>query len=114
VKVSGVVICLYDASTKLAQEVVGDLKAFLDNSRNSNTPWSGARVFETKIRRNVKLAECPSFGRSIFAYAPKSPGATDYAALASEVLGAGAVVGPVRVEVEEPAQDASRIAAHVA
>jgi chromosome partitioning protein len=62
-------------------------------------------VFETKIRRNVKLAECPSFGKSIFAYAPKSPGAADYAALAEEVMGASAtVLGPVRVSVgdEQP------------
>jgi chromosome partitioning protein len=109
VKVTGVVICLYDAATKLAQEVVGDLKAFLDNSRNSTVPWSGARVFETKVRRNVKLAECPSFGQSIFAYAPKSPGAADYAALAAEVLGAGTVVGPVRVEVGEPGPVTSRL-----
>jgi chromosome partitioning protein len=100
-KVSGVVLCLYDAATKLAHEVVTDLKAFLDQSRGANVPWSGATVFETRIRRNVKLAECPSFGKSIFAYAPKSPGATDYAALAEEVLAASAtILGPVRMKVE--------------
>ncbi|HWL93214.1 MAG TPA: hypothetical protein VNT79_06740, partial [Phycisphaerae bacterium] len=37
-------------------------------------------------RRNVKLAECPSYGQSIFEYAPRSNGATDYLALADEVL----------------------------
>jgi chromosome partitioning protein len=101
-KVGGVVICLYEATTKLAQEVVSDLKAFLDKSRGMNVPWANAVVFETKIRRNVKLAEAPSFGKSIFGYAPKSPGAADYAALAAEVLGeAGTVVGPVRVNVDE-------------
>jgi chromosome partitioning protein len=102
-KVSGVVLCLYDAGTKLAQEVVTDLKTFLDRSRAANVPWAAARVFDTKIRRNVKLAECPSFGKSIFGYAPKSPGALDYAALANEVLGVTApvVVGPVRVSVED-------------
>jgi chromosome partitioning protein len=100
-KVSGVVLCLYDAATKLAHEVVTDLKAFLDQSRAANVPWAGAMVFETKIRRNVKLAECPSFGKSIFAYAPKSPGAADYAALAEEVLAASAtILGPVRMKVE--------------
>jgi chromosome partitioning protein len=86
-KVTGVVVCLYDAQTKLAQEVVSDLKAFLEKSRSSPVPWSGARVFDTKIRRNVKLAECPSFGKSIFRYAPACPGANDYAALANEVIG---------------------------
>jgi chromosome partitioning protein len=39
------------------------------------------------VRRNVKLAECPSFGKTIFEYAPKSSGAEDYAALAREVSG---------------------------
>ena len=86
-KVTGVIICLYDASTKLAQEVVSDLKAFLDRSRAANVPWGGAVVFDTRVRRNVKLAECPSFGKSIFRYAPNCPGAVDYAALANEVAG---------------------------
>jgi chromosome partitioning protein len=99
-KVGGVVICLYDSGTKLAQEVVTDLKGFLEKSRGMHTPWSAARVFETKIRRNVKLAECPSFGKSIFGYAPKSPGAADYAALAAEVMGdTGTVVGPMKMSV---------------
>ncbi|QDU23967.1 ParA family protein [Urbifossiella limnaea] len=99
VKVSGVVICLYDAATKLAQEVVGDLAAFLDQSRAANVPWAAAKVFDTKVRRNVKLAECPSHGKSIFAYAPRSPGAADYAALANEVLGVAppVVLGPLKV-----------------
>ena len=104
--VTGVVICLYDAATKLAQEVVTDLTAFLDRSRGANVPWAAARVFATKVRRNIKLAECPSFGKSVFAYAPKSSGAADYTALAGEVLGAAVetpvVVGPLRVATEVP------------
>lgn len=105
VKVSGIVICLYDAATKLAQEVVTDLNGFLAQSRAANVPWAGAKVFDTRIRRNVKLAECPSYGKSIFAYAPRSPGAADYAALANEVLGVAppVVVGPLKVAVEAPA-----------
>jgi chromosome partitioning protein len=100
--VSGVVVCLYDAATKLAQEVVSDLSAFLDKSRGANVPWANARVFGTRIRRNIKLAECPSFGKSVFAYAPKSTGAADYAALAAEVMGesAPAVVGPLKLKPE--------------
>lgn len=86
-RVSGVVVCLYDGNTKLAQEVVRDLKSFLDQSRSANVPWKDAQVFQAKIRRNVKLAECPSFGKTIFEYAPKCSGAEDYAALASEVAG---------------------------
>lgn len=90
-KVTGVVVCLYDAATKLAQEVVNDLKTFLDRSRQANVPWAGAVVFDTRVRRNVKLAECPSFGKSIFGYAPSCAGAVDYAALANEVAGNVAV-----------------------
>lgn len=85
--VTGVVVCLYDAATKLAQEVVNDLKAFLDRSRGASVPWADAKVFDTRVRRNIKLAECPSFGKSIFGYAPTCAGAVDYAALANEVVG---------------------------
>ena len=106
VKVGGVVVCLYDAATKLAQEIVTDVKAFLEQGRAANVPWAAAKVFETKIRRNVKLAECPSFGKPIFAYAPKSSGAADYTALACEVMGIAppppVVVGPVRMTVDVP------------
>src|SRR4030095_2470378 len=49
VKVSGVIICLYDAGTKLAQEVVSDLNRFLDQSRAATVPWAAARVFDTKV-----------------------------------------------------------------
>lgn len=103
VKVTGVVVCLYDAATKLAQEVVTDLRAFLDRSRGAGVPWANAKVFDTKIRRNIKLAECPSFGKPVFAYAPKSTGAADYAALANEVLGVTpVVVGPLKLTVDVP------------
>lgn len=83
--VTGIVICLYEASTKLAGEVIRDLATFLEKSRGTNTPWAKAEIFSTRIRRNIKLAECPSFGKSIFEYAPSSNGAEDYAALADEV-----------------------------
>jgi chromosome partitioning protein len=43
-------------------------------------------MFQTRIRRNIRLAEAPSFGQSIFAYAPDSNGAEDYQQLAQEVL----------------------------
>jgi chromosome partitioning protein len=97
-RVTGVVVCLYDGATKLAQEVVRDLRAFLDASRSANVPWAAAKVFEAKVRRNVKLAECPSFGKTIFEYAPKSPGAEDYASLAAEVA------GPIEISLPEPVE----------
>ena len=110
VVVSGVVICLYDAGTKLAQEVVNDLSTFLDRSRGANVPWANAKVFTTRIRRNIKLAECPSFGKSVFGYAPKSPGATDYAALANEVMGLSAAQGDCRAsDARRSGEDAAQV-----
>ncbi len=85
-KVAGMVMCLYDAATRLSAEVVDDLSSFLESSRGTPVPWRDARIFNTVIRRNVKLAECPSYGQSIFEYAPRSNGATDYLALADELL----------------------------
>ena len=103
-KVTGIVLCLFESSTKLAQEVVADLQAYLDKSRGTTAPWASARVFATRVRRNIKLAECPSFGQSIFGYAPKSHGADDYAALAREVLGESPVVLSARAERDDRGQ----------
>jgi chromosome partitioning protein len=85
-RLGGVIVCMYESSTKLAAEVVKDAENFLNQSRGHGRPWSDARVFASKIRRNVRLAEAPSFGKSILDYAPDSPGAADYAALAEEFL----------------------------
>jgi len=84
-KVTGVIICMFESGTKLAHEVLGEVQSFLTDSRGNAVPWAAARVFETRIRRNVKLAEAPSHGQSIFDYAPTCPGAADYRALAEEV-----------------------------
>jgi chromosome partitioning protein len=86
-KVGGIVLCLYDAGTRHGSEVIDDLQAFFAGRRNAEAPWSDAKVFQTRIRRNIRLAECPSFGQSIFQYAPTSRGAEDYASLAAEVQG---------------------------
>jgi len=85
-QVAGVALCLYDTGTKLAAEVSDDLMAFFCNQNEEPTPWSTAEVFKTRIRRNIRLAEAPSYGKSIFQYAPDSNGAQDYAHLATEVL----------------------------
>jgi chromosome partitioning protein len=99
-QVTGIVMCLYESSTKLAQEVQRDLQEYLNRAKGTPVPWAKARVFATRIRRNIKLAECPSFGKSIFAYAPGCHGADDYEALAREVLGTGTVMA-ARVTVDE-------------
>ena len=103
-KVTGIVLSLYESSTRLASEVVQDLQDYLDKSRGTNAPWAKARIFATRIRRNIKLAECPSFGQSIFGYAPTCHGAEDYAALAREVLGEMPTVMSARVELDERGQ----------
>src|ERR1700740_1317034 len=59
-KVTGIVLSLYESTTKLTQEVVSDLQDYLDKSRNTKVPWARAQIFATRIRRNIKLAECPS------------------------------------------------------
>lgn len=100
-RVTGIVLCLVEANTRLAQEVIRDLNEHLERSRGGTVPWSAARVFDTRIRRNIKLAECPSFGQPIFSYAPKSHGAEDYLALAHEVLGDTSTVFAARVVVDE-------------
>jgi chromosome partitioning protein len=88
-KVSGIVLCLYETATRLAADITDDLMRFLEQS-DPQAPWYKARIFDSRIRRNIKLAEAPSFGQSIFDYAAKSSGAIDYAALVTEVIAAEA------------------------
>ncbi len=89
-RLSGVVLCMFDAATRLAHEVSQDVEAFFEGIKDSKTAWASAEVLHTRIRRNIRLAEAPSFGQPIFQYAPNSPGAEDYHALAEEVLAQGA------------------------
>ena len=84
-RVAGVLLCLYDAGTRLGGEVIDDLDNFFGTRKSGNLPWTDAKLFRTRIRRNIRLAECPSFGQSIFQYAPSSRGAEDYASLAAEI-----------------------------
>jgi len=85
-QLAGVVLCLYESGTRLAAEVASDVEQFFREARKGGRAWSNVRLFETRIRRNIRLAEAPSFGQSIFGYAPSSPGAEDYRALGGEVL----------------------------
>jgi chromosome partitioning protein len=85
-QLAGVVLCMYESGTRLALEVAGDVEHFFREGRQAGGASRAARVFETRIRRNIRLAEAPSHGQSIFQYAPSSPGADDYRALGGEVL----------------------------
>jgi chromosome partitioning protein len=71
----GVVMTMYDGRTKLAQQVVSEVREHF-----------GERVFETMIPRTTKLAEAPSFGKPIMYYDPYNPATAAYELLASEVL----------------------------
>ena len=110
-RVGGVILCMYEQNTRLAAEVTADVKAFFGAARSTDCPWANARIFETVIRRNIKLAECPSFGQTIFEYEPNSNGARDYNALGDEFMlwarGLGqAPESQVAVQSEpDPAQD---------
>ncbi len=84
-RIAGIVLCMHEANTILAGEVIGDLTGFLEAARGQDVPWKDAVVFSPPVRRNIKLAESPSFGQAIFDYAPDSHGAADYGKLAAAV-----------------------------
>ncbi len=86
-RLTGVVMCMYDSATRLAAEVTRDVEQFFTAHAETGSVWADARCFQTRIRRNIRLAEAPSFGQSILHYAPTSHGAEDYRCLACEVLG---------------------------
>ncbi|MBK8475801.1 MAG: ParA family protein [Opitutaceae bacterium] len=74
-EIGGVVMTMFDIRTKLARQVVDEVKRHL-----------GEKVFESVIPRTVRLSEAPSFGQTIFDYDPLSPGASAYKNLAKEVI----------------------------
>jgi len=73
-RILGVVMTMFDARTKLAQSVVGEVRQHF-----------GDQVFETVIPRTTRLAEAPSFGKPIIHYDRYSAGAAAYEVLAEEV-----------------------------
>src|SRR5262245_35901332 len=90
-RLTGVLLCMYDANTRLANEVSDDVNAYFQRERKPGTIGADARTFTTRIRRNIRLAEAPSFGQSILQYAPSSNGAEDYRQFAAEVMAAAEV-----------------------
>jgi chromosome partitioning protein len=73
-RVTGVVACMFDSRTSLAQETLDEIRKHF-----------GDRVFKSVIRKNIRLAEAPGFGLPITLYDPLCHGAEDYRALAREV-----------------------------
>jgi chromosome partitioning protein len=74
-QIACVLPCMVDARTNLSNEVLREIDQHF-----------GPMLARTRIRNNVKLAEAPSFGRTIFEHAPDSNGARDYEAFAAEFL----------------------------
>ena len=76
--IAGAVLTMFDPHTRLAGEIVREVRSFFPKE-----------TFHTIINRNVRLSEAPSFGQSILDYDPSSPGALAYRALAEEVMARG-------------------------
>lgn len=73
--IEGILLTMFDDRTNLTRQVAADLKEFF-----------GDEVFKTVIPRSIKLAEAPSFGKTILSYDPRSRGAESYIKLAKEIL----------------------------
>ena len=83
-KIKGVVLTMYDGRTRLAMDVVSEVQRYFSN-----------QVYKSIIPRSVRLAEAPSYGTPISAFAPESTAAHAYAALAKEVLAQDGIIIPV-------------------
>lgn len=74
-KISGIFVTQYDKRKVLSRYVMETLESHF-----------GSKVFKTRIRNNVSLAEAPNSGQHIFDYQPSSNGAYDYKLLVREIL----------------------------
>lgn len=74
-KVRGVILTMFDKRTRLAVDVVNEVRQYFPN-----------QVFQTVIPRSVRIAEAPSYGQPVSLYAPDSPAAIAYEELAREIL----------------------------
>jgi len=84
-KVKGILLCMFDSRASLPNEVRADIEQFLQDARGTNSAWAQARILPTFIRRNIKLAEAPSYGKTIFEYEQNCHGAEDYKKVAQFV-----------------------------
>ena len=74
-KLDGGLLTMYDARMNLSKQVFEEVSRFF-----------GDKVYKTPIPRNIRLAEAPSFGQSIFDYDPACRGANAYIQLAIEFM----------------------------
>jgi chromosome partitioning protein len=75
IELEGIVLTMFDKRTTLSSQVVREVRTHF-----------GSKVFESVVPRNVRLSECPSFGKPILLYDIESPGSQAYLALARELL----------------------------
>jgi len=73
-RISGVLVTMFDGRTRLAVEVLDEVQAHFPE-----------HVFATQIPRNIRLSEAPSYGKAAVMLDPKSRGAQAYLALAREL-----------------------------
>jgi chromosome partitioning protein len=73
--IAGILLTMFDKRTNLSHQVAQDAQKYFDSL-----------VYKTKIPRNVKLGEAPSFGKPVLFYDPASVGAMSYIDLAKEIL----------------------------
>ena len=104
--ITGVLLCLYDSRTALCDEVAKEVTRFFKSEHPLKSLWQGSRIFETYIRRNIRLAEAPGHGQTIFEYSPTCHGAEDYEALANELL----IWWGIRSPEEQPPAKVSQLA----
>lgn len=86
-KVTYVLLCMFDKRVTLSSEVKSDIENFLNTARGTGYPWADANIIPTHIRRNIKLAEAPSYGQTIYEYEPQCNGAIDYRKVAEYISG---------------------------
>ncbi len=91
-ELTGVVMTMYDARTRLSQQVVSEVQEHF-----------GPRVFETLIPRSTRLAEAPSHGKPIIHYDQYSAGAAAYEVLAGEFARRVGLDTPSGTEISEAA-----------
>ena len=83
-RLSGIVMTMFDPRTKLSEQVVGEVQKYF-----------GDLVYDVIIPRTVRLSEAPGFGQPITVYDPKSKGAESYRRLAVEVAAREPPAGPM-------------------
>ena len=100
-KVNCILLCMFDSRSSLPNEVKADIEEFLNNARGTNCAWSQASILPVYVRRNIKLAEAPSYGQTIFEYEQSCHGAEDYKKVAEFIH---AQTQPIQ-QPNEPSQE---------